>query len=206
MVILMNFVNKLKNIGKGKNESESVNVLENVTLRELQEEQIILKDRADRIRKEIVKIETEKKKKFDEGIGADKFYKKMLATEITGLEAEANLKSKSFLMAQKQYQFTTNLLTIKKFEKELKKTPLWDKIANADSEKLAEIMDKIRIDGLKYDDVLNKLNEKFDSTEIDDITDESTKSVMETWAAVESGSLDVETAQKKFSIEKDMKE
>lgn len=202
----MNFVNKLKNIGKGKNESESVNVLENVTLRELQEEQIILKDRADRIRKEIVKIETEKKKKFDEGIGADKFYKKMLATEITGLEAEANLKSKSFLMAQKQYQFTTNLLTIKKFEKELKKTPLWDKIANADSEKLAEIMDKIRIDGLKYDDVLNKLNEKFDSTEIDDITDESTKSVMETWAAVESGSLDVETAQKKFSIEKDMKE
>jgi len=196
----MSFLSKLKNFGKNKN------VLESITLRELQQEQILLKDRTDKIRKEIVKIETEKKKKFEEGIGADKFYKKMLATEITGLETEAKLKSKSFLMAQKQYQFTTNFLTIKKFEKELKKTPLWDKIASADPEKLEAIMINIRLDGMEYDGLLNTLNEKFEGNDMDEIVDESTGSLMEMWDQVEAGSLDVAAVQKKLSVENDMKE
>lgn len=196
----MSFLSKLKNFGKNKN------VLESITLRELQQEQILLKDRTDKIRKEIVKIETEKKKKFEEGIGADKFYKKMLATEITGLETEAKLKSKSFLMAQKQYQFTTNFLTIKKFEKELKKTPLWDKIASADPEKLEAIMINIRLDGMEYDGLLNTLNEKFEGNDMDEIVDESTGSLMEMWDQVEAGSLDVAAVQKKLSVENDIKE
>ncbi|WP_321416506.1 hypothetical protein [uncultured Methanomethylovorans sp.] len=196
----MSILSKLKNFGKNKN------VLESITLRELQQEQMLLKDRTDKIRKEIVKIETEKKKKFEEGIGADKFYKKMLATEITGLETEAKLKSKSFLMAQKQYQFTTNFLTIKKFEKELKKTPLWDKIASADPEKLEAIMINIRLDGMEYDGLLNTLNEKFEGNDMDEIVDESTGSLMEMWDQVEAGSLDVAAVQKKLSVENDMKE
>ena len=79
----MEILNRIKKFGKDKNG------IENITVRELQAEQIRLKDRTDKMRKEISKIENEKTKKFEEGIGADKFVKKMLATDIKGLETEA---------------------------------------------------------------------------------------------------------------------
>ena len=198
----MTIWNKLKKIGKNKNSIDAI------TVRELQGEQLTLKDRTDAIRKEIMKIEAEKKTKFEEGIGADKFVKKMLAADIKGMETEAKLKSKSFLMAQKQYQFTTNFLTIKKFEKQLKNTPVWDKITSADPEELEKVMLYVQLDNMEYDDLLNNLNNVFerDIASFDGFEDASTDSLMDMWEQVEGGSLDVETANKELSVEKSMKE
>ncbi len=198
----MEIMTKIKQIRKGKNG------IENITVRELQAEQICLKDRTDKIRKDITKIEDEKKKKFEEGIGADKFVKKMLATDIKGLETEAKLKFKSFIIAQKQYQFTTNFLTIKKFEKDLKKTPLWDKIASASPEKIEEILINVQLDNMEYDDLLNLLNGIFerDVANFDGFEDETTEDLMDMWNQVEEGSLNVESANKEISVEKGLTE
>lgn len=198
----MEILNRIKKFGKDKNG------IENITVRELQAEQIRLKDRTDKMRKEISKIENEKTKKFEEGIGADKFVKKMLATDIKGLETEAKLNAKSFIMAQKQYQFTTNFLTVKKFEKELKKTPVWDKITSADPEVLEKIMVNVQLDNMDYDNMLDSLNGVFerDISSFDGFEDDSTESLMTLWDQVEGGSLDVETANKELSVEKSLNE
>jgi len=190
---------------KGNNNK---NGIETITVRELQSEQLLLKDRTDKMRKNISRIENEKTKKFEEGIGADKFVKKMLATDIKGLETEAKLNAKSFIMAQKQYQFTTNFLTVKKFEKELKSTPVWDKITSADPEVLEKIMLNIQLDNMDYDTMLDSLNGVFerDISNFDGFEDDSTESLMDMWEQVEGGSLDVETATKEFSVEKSLKE
>lgn len=198
----MTIWNKLKKIGKNKNN------IDTITVRELQGEQLLLKDRTETMRKEIMKIEEEKKKKFMEGIGADNFVKRMLASDIKGLETEAKLKSKSFLMAQKQYQFTTNFLTIKKFEKQLKNTPVWDKITSADTEELEKVMLNVQLDNMEYDDLLNNLNNVFerDIASFDGFEDASTESIVDMMKQVEGGSLDVETVNKELSVEKSMKE
>ena len=198
----MSIIDQIKKMGNGKNK------IENISVRELQGEQLRIKDRTDKMRKEIAKIETEKKKKFEEGIGADKFVKKMLATDIKGLETEAKLNAKSFIMAQKQYQFTTNFLTVKKFEKELKNTPVWDKITSADPEELEKVMLNVQLDGMEYDDILNNLNNVFerDISNFDGFEDDSTESLMDMWEQVEGGTLDVETVNKELSVENSLKE
>lgn len=198
----MTIWNKLKKVGKNKNN------IDTITVRELQGEQLLLKDRTETMRKEIMKIEEEKKKKFMEGIGADNFVKRMLASDIKGLETEAKLKSKSFLMAQKQYQFTTNFLTIKKFEKQLKNTPVWDKITSADTKELEKVMLNVQLDNMEYDDLLNNLNNVFerDIASFDGFEDASTESIVDMMKQVEGGSLDVETVNKELSVEKSMKE
>ena len=198
----MSIIDQIKKMGNGKNK------IENISVRELQGEQLRIKDRTDKMRKEIAKIETEKNKKFQEGIGADKFVKKMLATDIKGLETEAKLNAKSFIMAQKQYQFTTNFLTVKKFEKELKNTPVWDKITSADPEELEKVMLNVQLDGMEYDGILNNLNDVFerDISNFDGFEDDSTESLMDMWEQVEGGTLDVETVNKELSVENSMKE
>ena len=198
----MSIKDQIKKMGNGKNK------IENISVRELQGEQLRIKDRTDKMRKEIAKIETEKNKKFQEGIGADKFVKKMLATDIKGLETEAKLNAKSFIMAQKQYQFTTNFLTVKKFEKELKNTPVWDKITSADPEELEKVMLNVQLDGMEYDGILNNLNDVFerDISNFDGFEDDSTESLMDMWEQVEGGTLDVETVNKELSVENSMKE
>ena len=198
----MSIIDQIKKMGNGKNK------IENISVRELQGEQLRIKDRTDKMRKEIAKIETEKNKKFQEGIGADKFVKKMLATDIKGLETEAKLNAKSFIMAQKQYQFTTNFLTVKKFEKELKNTPVWDKITSADPEELEKVMLNVQLDGMEYDGILNNLNDVFerDISNFDGFEDDSTESLMDMWEQVEGGTLDVETVNKELSVENSLKE
>ena len=86
-----------------KNPFKKTNNLDRLKLPELQEEEMRLKSRINRLRKEIDGIEKEKMRLFNEGVGADLIKKKMLAQELKQLDMSGKLKIKNFLTLHKQY-------------------------------------------------------------------------------------------------------
>ncbi|MHC1597455.1 MAG: hypothetical protein ACXQT3_03970, partial [Methermicoccaceae archaeon] len=57
------------------------NPIDKIGIGELRREQMGLKLRLERVKKDIERVEAEKKKLFQKGVGADQLAKKMLATE-----------------------------------------------------------------------------------------------------------------------------
>jgi len=184
------------------------NPIDKIKLRELREEGLRLKNELDRIRKNIERIEKEKKTKFEEGIGADMLKKKMLAQQIKQLDMQAKLELKSFVIAQKQYTFVKNLEIIKQYEKKLREVGIWKKITSIDPEKLRDVLIRVNLDGKDFEDVLNELNRTFEMeiAEFEKTEDEVEKELMEAWAKVEAGEMDVENVEKVISVEKVLEE
>ncbi|WP_206205843.1 chromosome assembly protein [Thermococcus sp. Bubb.Bath] len=185
------------------------NTLEKLSLRELQAEQIRLKNRLDRLKKDLNQIEKKKKQLFQEGIGADKLKKKMLAQEIKSLDLEQKLKLKDFTMAQKQYTLVTNMIIIKKYEKELRKTGLWEKLSSVEPEQLEQALIKVNLDGKEFDEMVEGLNKVFEMevAEFEETEDETEKELMQAWGQVEAGEADVEeVAEKVVSIDKKLED
>ncbi|WP_054839730.1 hypothetical protein [Thermococcus sp. JCM 11816] len=186
------------------------NTLEKLSLRELQAEQIRLKNRLDRLKKELNQIEKKKKQLFQEGgIGADKLKKKMLAQEIKSLDLEQKLKLKDFTMAQKQYTLVTNMIIIKKYEKELRKTGIWEKLSSVEPEQLEQALIKINLDGKEFDEMVEGLNKVFEMevAEFEESEDETERELMQAWSQVEAGEADVEeVADKVVSIDKKLED
>jgi hypothetical protein len=185
------------------------NTLEKLSLRELQAEQIRLKNRLDRLKKELNQIEKKKKQLFQEGIGADKLKKKMLAQEIKSLDLEQKLKLKDFTMAQKQYTLVNNMIIIKKYEKELRKTGLWEKLSSVEPEQLEQALIKVNLDGKEFDEMVEGLNKVFEMevAEFEETEDETEKELMQAWGQVEAGEADVEeVADKVVSLDKKLED
>lgn len=185
------------------------NTLENLSLRELQAEQIRLKNRLDRLKKELNQVEKKKKQLFQEGIGADKLKKKMLAQEIKSLDLEQKLKLKDFTMAQKQYTLITNMIIIKKYEKELRKTGIWEKLSSVEPEQLERALIKINLDGKEFDEMVEGLNKVFEMevAEFEESEDETERELMQAWSQVEAGEADVEeVAEKVVSIDRKLED
>ena len=95
-----------------KNLFKKTNNLDKLRVSELQEEELRLKSRINRLRKEIDGIEREKKKLFNDGVGADMIKKKMIAQELKQLDMSGKLKIKNFLTLHKQYMFVSNLVIV----------------------------------------------------------------------------------------------
>jgi len=185
------------------------NTIEKLSIRELQAEEIRLRNRLERLKKDINTIEKKKKQLFQEGIGADKLKKKMLAQEIKGLDMEQKLKLKDFTTAQKQYTLVKNLIIVKKYEKELRKVGLWDKLSKVKPEQLEQALIKINLDGKEFDEMVEGLNRVFEMeiAEFEESEDETEKELMKAWSQVESGEADVdEVAEKVVSIDKNLEE
>ncbi len=185
------------------------NTIERLSLRELQAEEIRLKNRLERLKKDINKIEKKKKQLFQEGIGADKLKKRMLAQEIKGLDMEQKLKLKDFTTAQKQYTLVKNLVIVKKYEKELRKVGLWNKLASVEAGQLEQALIKINLDGKEFDDMVESLNRVFEMeiAEFEESEDETEKELMKAWSQVEAGEADVEeVAEKVVSIDRHLEE
>lgn len=182
------------------------NAIDKIKLSELKEEEIRLKNQIERLRREINRIEKEKKKKFEEGIGADLMKKKMLAAEIKQLDMEAKLKMKNFITLHKRYMLVTNLITIKKYENQLKNSPLWEKLTKVSPDQLETALIKVNLKGKEFDEVLDDLNRVFemDIAEFETVEDEIEKQLFEAWSAVEAGKMDVEEVEKMLSVEKKM--
>ena len=187
------------------------NPIEKLSLRELQEEEIRLRNRLERTKKEIERIEKKKKQLFQEGIGADVLKKKMLAQEIKSLDMEQKLRLRDFTTAQKQYTFVKNLIVVKKYEKELRKIGLWDRLSKVEPEQLESVLVKVSLDGREFDEMVENLNRVFemDIAEFEGTEDQTERELMEAWARVETGEADVEEVTEKIAspkLEKDAEE
>ncbi|WP_292382050.1 hypothetical protein [Methanosarcina sp. UBA289] len=182
------------------------NPVDKLNPRDLQEEEIRLKNRMERLRKDINKIEKDKKQKFQEGVGADMIKKKMLAQEIKQLDTEARLKLKNFSTINKQHMFVSNLIVVKKYEQDLKKNKIWDKIGNIGSENFESALIKTNLSGKEFEEVLNDLNRVFemDITEFEAGEDEAENQLLDAWSSVESGAIDVDEVEQTLSLEKSL--
>ena len=181
------------------------NPIEKLSTRDLEGEKIRLKSKLDRLKKEINQIEKKKKQLFQEGIGADKLKKKILAQEIKALEMEMKLKFKNFTTLQKQYTFVNNLLIIKKYEKELKNIGIWSKISKIEPELLELKLSDIILDGKEFDEMVSNLNKVFEMRldEFEGEEDEAEKKLFEAWGQVESGAVDVDTAVDNLKLDEE---
>ncbi|AFL95927.1 hypothetical protein CL1_1730 [Thermococcus cleftensis] len=185
------------------------NTIEKLSLRELQAEEIRLRNRLERLKKDINQIEKRKKQLFQEGIGADKLKKKMLAQEIKSLDMEQKLKLKDFTTAQKQYTLIKNLIIVKKYEKELRKTGVWEKLNSVEPEELEQALIKINLDGKEFDEMVDSLNRVFEMevAEFEETEDQTERELMKAWSQVEAGEADVEdVAEKVVSIDRRLEE
>ncbi|AEK71932.1 hypothetical protein GQS_00145 [Thermococcus sp. 4557] len=185
------------------------NTIEKLSLRELQGEEIRLRNRLERLKKDINQIEKKKKQLFQEGIGADKLKKKMLAQEIKSLDMEQKLKLKDFTTAQKQYTLIKNLIIVKKYEKELRKTGVWEKLNSVEPEELEQALIKINLDGKEFDEMVEGLNRVFEMevAEFEESEDQTERELMKAWSQVEAGEADVEdVTEKVVSIDRRLEE
>ena len=184
------------------------NPIEKMKTSEIMGEEIRLKNQIERIRKDINRLEKDKKKRFQEGIGSDLIKKKMLTQEIKQLDMEGKLKMKNFTALHKQYTFITNLITIKKSEKQLRNTPVWEKLSNVQPEQLESVLIKMNLEGKTFDEMVDGLNRVFEMeiAEFEDSEDESEKKMMDMWNMVESGKMEAEEAEKELSVEKKKRE
>jgi len=182
------------------------NRIEMLTITELQEEEIKLKSRINRLRKEIDRIEREKKLKFSEGVGGDLIKKKMLAQELKQLDMTAKLKVRNFLSLHKQYMLISNLVIIKRYQRDLQKTHIWEKIQVISPEAVESALIRVNLSGKGFESVVDDLNQVFalDLSDSDQDLDEAEKQMFEVWTSVETGSLGLDEAKDLFSIEKDI--
>lgn len=182
------------------------NPIDKIKTTELQEEELKLKSRINRLRKEIDKIEKQKKDKFKEGVGADLIKKKMIAQELKQLDMEVKLKVKNFMALHKQFMFVSNLVVIKKYQRDLQKTALWSKIQAITPDSFENSLIKINLAGKGFERVIDDLNQIFamDITESDSDMDDAEKQMFDVWNSVEDGSLDLHEAESILSIEKDI--
>lgn len=182
------------------------NPVDKLNTRDLQEEEIRLKNRMERIRKDINKIEKGKKQKFQEGVGADLMKKKMLAQEIKQLDTEARLKLKNFTTINKQYMFVSNLIVVKKYEQDLKKNKIWDKISEIGSDNFESALISTSLAGKDFEEVLNDLNRVFemDITDFEAGEDEAESQLLDAWSSVETGAMDIDEVDQTISLEKNL--
>ncbi|EHQ35886.1 hypothetical protein [Methanoplanus limicola] len=173
---------------------------------DLREEELKLKSRINRLRKEIDRIERDKKLKFQEGVGSDLIRKKMLIQELKQLDMEAKLKVKNFMALHRQFMFVSNLLIIKKYERDLRKTEVWKKIQNISPDDFEGALIRVNLSGKGFEGIIDDLNQIFfmDVAESGADLDETEKQLIEAWSSVETGSVNIEDAECLLSIEKNL--
>ncbi len=179
------------------------NSVDRLNVRELKEEEMRLQNHIELARKDILKIEKQKKDLFKQGIGADLIKKKMLAQQLKHLDMQAQMKVKGFMTMHKQYMFISNLVVIKQYEKELKQNKIWKKITNIEPSKFENALINVNLKGKSFEDVLNNLNNVFEmsltDSGLEQSTDETEKQLLDAWSGVETGAINVEEAQKLVS-------
>jgi len=182
------------------------NSVDRLNVRELKEEEMRLQNHIELARKDILKLEKQKKDLFKQGVGADLIKKKMLAQQIKHLDVQAQMKIKQFMTMHKQYMFVSNLVVVKKYEKELKQNKIWSKITSIEPSKFESSLIKVNLKGKSFEEVLNNLNNVFEmslsESSLEASTDETEKQLLEAWSGVETGAINVDEAQKLVSTEK----
>jgi len=184
------------------------NTVDRLDNRELKSEQMRLQNHIELARKEIQKIEKQKKDLFKQGVGADLIKKKMLAQQLKHCDMQAQLQMKQFMTMHKQFMFISNLVVVKQYEKELKQSPIWAKITNIEPSKFENALINVNLQGKSFEDVLNNLNGVFEMSlsdaDLEQSTDDTEKQLLDAWSGVETGAINVEDAQKLVSMDKQL--
>jgi len=184
------------------------NSVDRLDTRELKEEEMRLQNHIELARKDIQKIEKQKKDLFKQGVGADMIKKKMLAQQLKHLDMQAQLKIKQFMTMHKQFMFVSNLVIVKQYEKELKQNKIWSKITNIEPSKFENALINVNLKGKSFEEVLNNLNNVFEmsitDSDLESSMDDTEKQLLDAWSGVETGAIDVEAAQKLISMEKQL--
>ena len=182
--------------------------VDRLKLKDLQTEEMRLQNHIEIGRKDIQKLDKKKKDLFKQGVGADLIKKKMLSQEIKHCDTQSQMKIKQFMIMHKQYMFVSNLVIMKKFEKELKQTPLWKKITNIEPTQFENALIHVNLKGKNFEEILGNLNNVFEmglsDSELEESTDETEKQLMDAWSGVETGAIEVEDAQKMVSTERQL--
>lgn len=184
------------------------NSVDRLDTRELKSEQMRLQNHIELARKEIQKIEKQKKDLFKQGVGADLIKKKMLAQQLKHCDMQAQMKMKQFMTMHKQFMFISNLVVVKQYEKELKQSPIWAKITNIEPSKFENALINVNLQGKSFEDVLSNLNGVFEMSltdaDLEQSTDDTEKQLLDAWSGVETGAINVEDAQKLVSMDKQL--
>lgn len=184
------------------------NSVDRLNNRELKEEEMRLQNHIELARKKIQKIEKEKKDLFKQGVGADLIKKKMLAQQLKHLDMQGQLQIKQFMTMHKQFMFVSNLVIVKQYEKELKQNKMWSKITNIEPSKFETALINVNLKGKSFEEVLNNLNNIFEmslsESALEESSDDTEKQLLDAWSGVETGAIDVESAQKLISMEKQL--
>ena len=171
----------------------------------LELEKIRLKTQMDTIIKRITKLEKEKSKLFNAAVGSSPLMVKVHAHEIKRISLEVEQQYNFFMRYTKMSVAITNLLLLKKYEKELKHSKLWAKLIHMDSDSLIEAMGKINLSGKNFEGIVDLVNDTLESGLEDYKTgeeDESVQQIVDAITSVQKGVLPLEEAQKAISFDK----
>ena len=168
--------------------------IEKVRLDELERERINLDNQILMLSKEITRLEEEKKKLFQKGVGKSITEKMLLAEKIKDLDLEIKAKLRDYNRLMKQRRALSNLIRLKKWEKRLKERGIWERIKSIEPDKLISILSKIEFTEEQFDRNIDKINEILGERVAELEIDESTREIMKLWEKVEHAELAPEEA------------
>ncbi|RLE83648.1 MAG: hypothetical protein DRJ41_04525 [Thermoprotei archaeon] len=168
-------------------------------LKELRTIEIMLSSKISRLKKEIEELEEKKRKIFREGIGSSILKKRVLATEILGIEMEQKLKLRDLRAAKTRYTLIRSYLSLKdhqSLEKELDKI---DKLLK--SEKMDKRFERELIkSSVKEDKASEALDVISNLIEKQALESEAERKIIDVWTKVEAGLMSPEEAEKKIAL------
>jgi len=182
---------------------------ERLDTRTLELEKIRLKTRRDTTIKAISKLEKEKSKLFNTAVGASPLMIKVHAHEIKRLSLEVEQQYNFFMRYTKMSVAITNLLLLKKYEKELRQSNLWTKLVHMDSDALIDVMGKINLVGRNFEGIVDVVNDTLESGMDEYRTgeeDDSVQQIVDAITSVQKGVLPIDEAQKAISFDKTLED
>jgi len=168
--------------------------IEKVSVEELERERVNLDNQIMMLSREITRLENEKKKLFQEGIGKSVTEKMLLAEKIKDLDFEIKARLREYNRLMKQRRALSNLIRLKKWEKRLKERGIWERIKSIETDKLINILSSIEFTEEQFDRNIDKINEILGEQVARVEVDESTREIMELWEKVEHAELAPEQA------------
>ena len=134
---------------------------------------------------------------------------KVHAHEIKRISLEVEQQYNFFMRYSKMSVAITNLLLLKKYEKELRQSDLWAETYLDGFEKLIDVMGHINLIGKNFEGIVDLVNDTLESG-LDEYKgseeDESVKQIIDAITSVQKGVLPIEDAQKAISFDKSLED
>ena len=168
--------------------------IEKVSVDELERERVNIDNQILMLSKEISRLESEKKKLFQQGIGKTVTEKMLLAEKIKDLDFEIKAKLREYNRLMKQRRALSNLIRLKKWERRLKERGIWERIKSIETDKLISILSTVEFTEEQFDRNIDKINEILGERAAELQVDEATREIMQLWEKVEESELAPEQA------------